>query len=79
MENVELLQKGHTQPSSSPCGNLIVPIQKKDGTWRLYIDYQALKIITIRNKYPIPWIDDQLDELKGAKYFTKNDMNSSYH
>jgi hypothetical protein len=50
----ELLQKGHIRPSSSPCGIPIMLVQKKDGTWRLYIDYRALNKITVRNQYPIP-------------------------
>ena len=74
-----LLQKGQIQPSSSPCGSLIVLVQKKDGTWRLYIDYRALNKITIWNRYPIPSIDDLLDQIKGEKYFSKIDLKSEYH
>jgi hypothetical protein len=54
-------------------------VQKKDGTWRLYIDYQALNKIIVRNRYPIPRIDDLLDQLKGGKYFSKIDLKSRYH
>ena len=50
----ELLQKGHIRLSSSPCGSPIVLVQKKDGTWRLCIDYQALNKITVKNRYLIP-------------------------
>eukprot|EP00253_Pinus_taeda_P029996 PITA_29996 len=75
----ELLQKGHIRPSSSPSGSPIVLVQKKDGTWRLYIGYRALNKITVRNRYPIPWIDDLLDQLKGEKYFSKIDLKSGYH
>ena len=53
-------------------------VQKKDGTWRLYIDYWA-QVITIQNRYLIPWIDDLLNQLKGAKYFSKIDLKSRYH
>jgi hypothetical protein len=56
-----------------------VLVQKKDRTWRLYIDYRDLNKITVRNWYPIPRIDDLLDQLKGAKYFSKIDLNYSYH
>jgi hypothetical protein len=54
-------------------------VQKKDGTWRLYIDYRALNKITVRNQYLIPRIDDLLDQLMGAKYFSKIHLNSGYH
>ena len=54
-------------------------VQKKDGTLRLCIDYWALNKITVWNRYPIPWIDEPLDQLKGAKYFNKIDLKSSYH
>jgi hypothetical protein len=75
----ELLQKGHIRPSSSPWGSPIVLVQKKDGTWRLCIDHQALNKITVQNRYPITWIDDLLDQLKGEKYFSKIDLKSGYH
>eukprot|EP00253_Pinus_taeda_P021456 PITA_21456 len=75
----ELLQKNHIRSSSSPCGSPIVLVQKNDGTSRLYIDYQALNKIIVYNRYPIPRIDDLLDQLKGAKYFNKIDLKSGYH
>jgi hypothetical protein len=56
-----------------------VLVQKKDGTWRLCIDYQALNKIIVRNWYPIPRINDLLDQLMGAKYFSKIDLKSGYH
>jgi hypothetical protein len=75
----ELLQKGHIRLSSSPCGSPIMLVQKKDGTWRLYVDYRALNKIIVQNRYPIPWIDDLLDQLKGEKHFSKIDLKSGYH
>jgi hypothetical protein len=54
-------------------------VQKKDGTWRLCIDYQALNKITVKNQYLIPQIDDLLDQLKGGKYFSKIDLKYGYH
>jgi hypothetical protein len=54
-------------------------VKKKYGTWQLYIDYQALKKITVRNRYQIPRIDDLLDQPKGAKYFSKIDLKFGYH
>ena len=54
-------------------------MQKKDGTWRLSIDYRALKKITVRNRYPIPRIDDLLDQLKEETFFSKIDLKSGYH
>jgi hypothetical protein len=75
----ELLHKGYIRPSSSPCGSPIVLVQKKYGTWQLCIDYRALNKITFRKWYPIPQIDDLLDQLTGAKYFSKIDLKSSYH
>ena len=54
-------------------------VQKKDGIWRLYIDYRALNKITVKNWYPIPRINDLLDQLTGSKYFSKINLKSGYH
>jgi hypothetical protein len=74
----ELLHKGHIHPSSSPCGSPIMLVQNKYGTWRLYINYRALNKIIVRNWYPIPRINDLLDQLTGAKYFSKIDLKFGY-
>jgi hypothetical protein len=75
----ELLHKGHIHPISSPCKIPIVLVQKKDGTWRICIDYSALKKIIVRKWYPIPRINDLLDQLTGDKYFSKIDLKFGYH
>ena len=75
----ELLQKGNIQPISSPCGSPIVMVQKKYGTWQMSIDYRALNKIIVQNMYPIPWIDDLLDQLKGENFFNKIDLKFVYH
>ena len=54
-------------------------VQKKDGTWRICIEYRALNKITVWNRCPIPQIDDLLDQLKGGKYFSKIELKSGYH
>jgi hypothetical protein len=65
----ELLDKGVIVPSSSPCGSPIVLVPKKDGTWRMCVDFRALKKITVKNHYPLSRIDDLLDQLKDASNY----------
>jgi hypothetical protein len=79
LQIAELQQKGYIRPSSSPWGALALFITKKDGSMRMCIDYRSLNEVTIKNKYPLPRIDDLFDQLQGAKYFSKTDLRSGYH
>jgi hypothetical protein len=75
----ELLEKGFIHPSSSPWGAPVVFVPKKDGTQRLCVDYCALNEVTVKNKYPLPRIDDLFDQLCGVCVFSKIDLQSGYH
>jgi hypothetical protein len=75
----ELLEKGFIHPNSSSWGAPVIFVLKKDGTQRLCVDYHALNKVTIKNKYPLPSIDDLFDQLSGACVFSKIDLQLGYH
>ena len=74
-----LLDRGYIRPSTSPYGAPVLFVKKKDGTMRMCVDYRALNQITIKNKYPLPRIDELFDRLTHARYFSKIDLRMGYH
>eukprot|EP00253_Pinus_taeda_P030851 PITA_30851 len=79
MQLQELLDKEYIRPSVSPWGAPVLFVKKKDGTLRMCIDYRQLNKFTIKNKYPLPQIDELFDQVKGATVFSKIDLRSGYH
>ncbi|MCO5611684.1 hypothetical protein L7F22_065942 [Adiantum nelumboides] len=75
----ELVEKGMVRPSSSPFCSPILLVHKKDGTYRMCVDYRALNKITIKNRFPVPRIEDLFDKLQGLTYFSGIDLKSGYH
>ena len=74
----DLLDKGFIQPSISPRGATVLFVEKKDEFLRIYIAYHKLNIVTIKNKYDLPKIDDLFDQIHEACYFSKIDLRSGY-
>ncbi|MCO5615035.1 hypothetical protein L7F22_069323 [Adiantum nelumboides] len=75
----ELVEKGMVRPSSSPFCSPVLLVHKKDGTYRMCVDYRSLNKITIKNRFPVPHIEDLFDKLQGSTYFNRIDLKSGYH
>nr|GFB79216.1 putative reverse transcriptase domain-containing protein [Tanacetum cinerariifolium] len=75
----ELSEKGFIRPSSSPWGAPVLFVKKKDGSFRMCIEYRELNKLTVKNRYPLPRIDDLFDQLQGSSVYSKIDLRTGYH
>ncbi|GKF79516.1 hypothetical protein Tco_0235084, partial [Tanacetum coccineum] len=75
----ELSDKGFIRPSSSPWGALVLFVKKKDRSFQMCIDYRELNKLMVKNRYPLPMIDDLFDQLQGSSVYSKTDLRSGYH
>ncbi len=75
----ELLAKGYIKANKSPYGAPALFVHKKDGTLRMCVDYKAFNKVTVKNRYPLPWIDDSFDRLLEAKMFSRIDLHFEYY
>lgn len=74
-----MLAKGWIQPSISPYSSPVLLVRKKIGDWRLCVDFRRLNALIVKNKYPLPVIEELLEELHGATWFTTSDLSSGFH
>jgi hypothetical protein len=75
----ELQEAGYIRSNSSPCGAPVLFVQKKEGSQRMCVDYRSLNNVTVKNKYPLPRIEDLFDHMRGARVFSKIDLRSGCH